>query len=131
MKDNIKKWKPLSDLPDQMYIESILDDDKGLRIIMRGEQFEDKVLVISVIDKISYRNTDESFMLKVWDSMNKADLGKTFYIVKNSSYIEFFNEMTMNLYKDWDVQHFAIYTDYDCLDILCRNEPVAEWHSRK
>ena len=130
MKDNVEIWKPLPDLPDNMYIEAIYDDNKGVRIILGCDQFKDRVLKVEIVDKISYRNTDESFMLKVWDSMNKEDLGKTFYVVKNSSYIDFFKEMTFNLHDDWDIEHYAIYTTEDCIDILSINEPVAEWQPR-
>lgn len=122
-------WKPIEDLPKPMYVEAIHDDYEGFRILLKGEEVSSRMIRISFEGKLSYRNTDESYLLKIWNSMEKELAGENFYIVENSSYIDFFNEMTGNLYSDWKIKHYAIYTISDCIDVLSTNPPIIEWIS--
>ena len=110
-------------------IEAIHDDYEGFRILIRSNNLTDKILRITFSNHLSYRNTDESFLLKLWGHIDKETLGKTFYLVSNSTYIDFFNESTENLYKEWKIIHYAIYTTSDCIDILSDQPPIIEWLS--
>jgi hypothetical protein len=120
-------WKPIDNLPKPVYVEAIHDDYEGFRILLRGDDLSSGVLRISFEDKLSYRNTDESYLLKNWNSMAKELAGENFYIIENSSYIDFFNDMTGHLYSDWQIKHYAIYTVSDCIDIISISPPVVEW----
>lgn len=120
-------WKPIDDLPKPIYIEAIHDDWEGFRILLRGSDPTLSMLRITFESHLSYRNTDESYLLKIWNSMEKELAGENFYIVENSSYIDFFNEMTGNMYSDWQVKHYAIYTISDCIDVISTNPPIVEW----
>jgi len=66
-------------------------------------------------------------LLKIWSDVVQNLLGKIFYTISGSEYIDFFNQMTFGLYKDWKVVHYAIYTVQDCLDILFDQPPKIEW----
>lgn len=125
--DILNIWKPIENLPNPMYVEAIYDDYDGFRILLKGESVISKMLRVTFQDSLSYRNTDESYLLKIWNSTEKAKLGKIFYLVENSSYVDFFNEMTENIYSDWDIKHYAIYTTSDCIDVISANPPIIEW----
>ncbi len=127
-KQTLKPWIiPHVDTKKNYSIEAIHDDYEGFRILLRSDILTDKVLKITFNNHVSYRNTDESFLLKLFGNTDEKLLGKTFYLVCNSDYVDFFNESTMNLYTDWDVIHYAIYTISDCIDILSDQPPIIEW----
>lgn len=126
-KDILKIWKPLEDLPNPMYVEAIHDDWEGFRILLRPEDQTFSMLRIEFENKLSYRNTDESYLLKIWHTTDKETLGKIFYTVENSAYIDFFNEMSTQIYSDWKLKHFAIYTVSDCIDVISTTSPIVEW----
>lgn len=125
-KDILTKWN-IDNIEGNMHVEELRDDYDGKTILLKGEKEKTPILKILFEDTLSYRNTDESYMLKVWHNTPKAMLGKVFYRILKSSYIDFFNEMTLNLYKDWNIIHFAIYTNKDCIDILAQIPPKIEW----
>ena len=122
-----KPWVPISGLQFPMYVEGIYDDYEGFRILLRGEQSTSQTLRVSFKTKLSYRVSDESYLLATWDSIEKDALGKIFYVVENSVYIGSFNTMSRQIYADWPIAHYAIYTTADCLDILTTTKPISEW----
>lgn len=127
IKNELAVWKPTNNLPSIMFVEALHDDYEGLRILLKGEDVNSSMLRIRFPDFLSYRNTNESFLLDIWHSNQKAILGKTFYLVNHSSYKDFFHEMTKGLYSDWQMKHYAIYTATDCIEILTQTEPIVEW----
>jgi len=127
-KDILEPWILIDGIQDQiMFIEAIHDDYEGFRILLQGENKNSNMLRIVFDNKLSYRNTNESYLLKIWHTNRKEILGKVFYIISNSSYIDFFHEMTGNIYNDWNLKHYAIYTITDCLDIISCYPPKIEW----
>ncbi len=120
-------WEPITGIQKPMFVDGLYDDYEGFRILLRGEALSANVLRIGFEAHLSYRNTDESFMLKVWNSIPQGQLGEIFYIIENSDYIKSFNEMTGNLYDDWSITHYGIYTTSDCIDIISTDIPTVEW----
>lgn len=127
MKNQMTKWLPTDNILDIMFVEELHDDYEGFRILLQGEEKSSKILKLTFDDKLCYRNIDEGYSFNSRSISNNQDLGKTFYIIKNSSYIEYFHEITCNIYSDWDIVHYAIYTESDCIDILSCFEPKVEW----
>lgn len=126
-KDRINPWMPLKDIPTPMYVEAIHDDYEGFRILLKGESPSSKVLRVTFEDNLSYRNTDESYLLRIWHSNKKEVMGKIFYMVENSSYIDFFYNMTEGFYSEWKLSHYAIYTVSDCVDVISASPPTVKW----
>jgi hypothetical protein len=126
-KNILTPWQPLSNVTLPLYVEALHDDNDGFKILLRGESATSRILRISFDAPLSYRNTNESYLLELWHSTDAKNLGKVFYFVENSSYIDFFNNMTENIYLDWDVNHYAVYTIADCVDILSSNAPIVGW----
>ena len=127
MKNVLDEWFiDIDGLDSKMYIEKLIDDSNGVTICLKREQGL-KVLKVTFDGVLSYRNTNESYLLKIWHDTEKSKLGKTFYIIQNSSYVDFFNEMSLGAYSNWEVKHFAIYTETDCVDVLSTVNPSFEW----
>ena len=125
-KDKLAIWTPLQKKKEKYFVEAMIDDYDGFRIFLKGEKEDSEILKISFVDVLSYRNTDESYLLNIWHNTDKKVLGNIFYTIENSSYIDFFNGMTHDLYSNWKVNHYAIYTLSDCIDILSEHEPHFE-----
>lgn len=129
-KDILKPWKPIEGegLQDTMYVEAIHDDYEGFRILLRGENPPLRMLRVFFEGPLSYRNTRESFhMLDVSQPANHDILGKVFYIVENSSYIDYFNEMTQEIYTDWELKHYAVHGFPDWIDVISAIPPIVKW----
>jgi len=122
-KNILNVWPILSDYPKRMFVEAIHDDWEGFRIILADVEFKTRIR-ISFINKLSYRNTGEGFLLQLWETTEEKKLGNTFYLISNSTYIDFFNEMSYGLYKEKEIKHYAIYSDSDCIDVLSITEPI-------
>lgn len=127
-KDLLKPWEPVKGLQNVMHVEAIHDDYEGFRILLRGEDPPLRMLRVRFDSPLSYRNTGESFCsLDMSQPANHKVLGKVFYIVENSSYIEYFNEMTQELYTDWELKHYMVYGHSNCIDVLSAIPPIVEW----
>jgi len=129
-KDLITVWRPVEDLPEQMFVEALYDDYEGFRILLRGEKPDSKMLRVAFEDRLSYRNADETYLSKFWFSTPKETFRSNFFTVENSSYIDYFEEMSEGLHpSNWVIIHYAIYTQRDCIDILSYVPPNIEWLS--
>lgn len=124
--DIYKKWFPIEGLPKRLYCEGIHDDYEGLRILLKGEEKESSMLRLLFDAVLAYRNVDESYLLKTIDKIE--DPGQsTLYVVENSSWVEWFKEESYNTLQNSKINHYAIYTPNDCIDILSEYEPKIEW----
>ncbi|CCQ52319.1 hypothetical protein [Crocosphaera watsonii] len=73
------KWKPIERIPNTLYIEELKDTRDGLTIVMTREDNILPSLIINFDTIISYRNTDESYLLKTLnerENFNKWPLFK-------------------------------------------------------
>ena len=128
MKDILKLWEPVKGLQNVMDVEAIHDDYEGFRILLRGEDPPLRMLRVRFAAPISYRNTEESFCsLDVSQPANHDVLGKVFYIVENSSYVDYFNEMTQGLFAHWELKHYMVYGHSNCIDVISAIPPIVEW----
>lgn len=123
MTNSISKWQPIDGNTEEMFVKSLQDNCDGLKIFLHNIA-ETLNISIAFTEPLSYRNTDESYLLKLWDSLEEGELKGSFYIYKKSAFIDNFNDMTHGIYKDLEIKHYAIYTDSDCIDILSVKEPL-------
>ncbi len=130
MKNVLDYWNlGIDGFKEKVSFKELKDHSDGVAIYLVSEKENSKVLKISFGEALSYRNTNESYLLKVWDETPVEKLGKVFYKVSESSYIDFFNETSFEIYKDWAITHYAIYSSKDCIDVLSLKPPKVEWLS--
>lgn len=125
--DSIIKYDIDLIIEEELNVESITDDVNGLNILLHSEKLENRIQIV-FDSPISYRNTNESYLVKLWSETDDDVLGNVFYKIENSSYKGFFHEMSLGIYKDWNVVHYAIYTGQDCIDVLSVAEPMIRWY---
>jgi len=124
-KNTFDEWTPIDGCRQQFFCEGIHDDYNGLQIILKGTNNSSPMLKITFDAPLAYQNTDEGNRLR---TLNQHHFSSTpFYIVKNSSWCEWFVEESCRIYDPNEIVHYAVYSLNDCIDILSKFKPTAEW----
>jgi hypothetical protein len=123
MSNSLNIWHQLDRYPAEMYVKSLQDNSDGLKIFLHDIT---NTINFSIVftEVLSYRNTDESYLLKLWDSYEEGVLKGSFFMYRESDFINYFNEMTYGIHKELAIKHYAIFTDSDCIEVLSVKEPL-------
>ena len=121
--DTLTEWAPIQLSSQYVFVESVVDDETGLRINL-VEHTTNKKFEVLFHFYFSYRNTDERFLLNMWGANEKLMLGKTFYVMENSTYIEFLKSSSNGLQPAIsDAKHYCIFTQADCIEVITTTTP--------
>ena len=122
-------WKPLPDIPGDLYVEAVLDDWEGFRILLRPHDPKKGMLRIEFEHTYAYRNMNESYRLTTWANWpGPAPAGNPgLLLVRNSSWLSEFHSESQNVYHDEKIVHYAIFSPEDCVEVLSASEPRVEW----
>ncbi len=118
------KWQPCVRINSlRCLIECLTYNSGNLKISM--SQCRTNFTLVFDGNILSYRCIDESYMLK---TLNEQSFdGWSFYKVKNSKFLKWFKKESMSVYDDLNIQHYAIYSPDDCIDILSASAPKVVW----
>lgn len=117
----IQEWYSLSEVKEHFNLEELHDDNKGFKLLLRGESSQ-RVLSINFESVLSYRRIDEGDLLKSYQQITEG-----FHKIESSSYLSWFHEESYDSWKDKNVIHYAVYTPNDCVDILSIHPPRIEF----
>lgn len=129
MKEKWTQWKPISNLSNKYYIESIINDATGLTIM-----FVDSINKLAKLKMVfengidAFRITNETFILSTISYLNEKYGDQfyaewTFFKVENSEYLKFLSEQSGRISDSYGVKKYSIITDEDSLDIVSTYEP--------
>ena len=118
-------WNPIKEIPRILYCEGIHDDYEGFRVLLKGRGVGDRVLRIMFNGLVAYRNINESYRLT---SLPPNGTG-TLFRVENSSWIPWICKESGGVLIPENLNHFAIYTPEDFLDIVDDSVPRVDWLS--
>ncbi|MEP3279147.1 MAG: hypothetical protein ABJN26_25375 [Stappiaceae bacterium] len=124
MAEKLKRWATGTDIPDSMFLHSLLDDTDGLHLVFVRSD-EQKTIKISFDTYLSFRNADEGDRLKFLNEVEGLEKWPL-YIVENSEFLKWFHEQTYNIHQAVDIKHYAFITPDDIVEILARDAPVIE-----
>ena len=121
-----KKWNPIPVLEDKcLYVEAVHDDWEGFRIWFSSENTKlGVVLIVKFEVALMYVNSDESYRLSSVQNREQMKFPHLFWKVENSELIKEFHRQSVNIYEDWEIQHFAFLSGGDCVDVLSLSEPT-------
>lgn len=121
---SIEKWLPFpSEKDKQPYIcEGLHDDYEGFRVLLSSEKVGSPMLRLKWDNVLFYQSRDEAYLFSYFD-FNQFEFPYPFYIIKDSELITNFHKNSDEIYTDWKIQHFAIYTTNDCIDVLSVSNP--------
>lgn len=116
-----RRWEVAERLPARVVVLGIWDKDDGLCVELAGKGDPRSRFVLCFEDFVAYRNVNESFRNRLWNS--KAIVADSLLMVENSRWLKWLNEESGGVVGEFDVSHYAIYTDDDCIDVLSRVPP--------
>lgn len=128
-KDVFTAWEPIKNIGSIILFEELTDDTNGLKITLKEHQKKDPLLKVYFKSPLFYRNTDESFLMRIWNEQKLP--GRLFFVINNSSLIDSFHHMTYDIYLEWKIVHYGIYTNEDCIDVLSTIPPEVKWVNTK
>jgi hypothetical protein len=100
-------------------VEAVIDDWEGFRVLLRDDD-TNRIFRIKFDCKVSYQNRDELDCVSEWNRSERPGKG-SFFRVKNS---ELLARFTLDALGDYSgLQHFAIVTTTDCIDVLMVDDP--------
>lgn len=129
MKEKWIQWKPINNLSNKYYIESIINDASGLTVIFVDSFNKSpklKMIFENGID--AFRISNETFNLSTIHYLNKNYGGEfyahwTFFKVENSEYLKCLSGQSGKISDFYGIKQYSIVTDEDFLDIASTYEP--------
>ena len=101
--------------------ESLVDSGISLTIRLTSD---DGVMLIRFDDHLIYRKLDEGDALKMLDEMaTSSSLGKTFYLVEKSEFLEWMERQTFGVKRAADFNHWVVAAANDWIDIVSKGKP--------
>lgn len=106
-----------------LYIDSInTDSDITVNVVFFNTK---KKIKISFHNHLSYRVTDESYLLEYWHRTSGEKVTKPFSTFKSSSYIKDFKKLALTC-NDLKIKHYCIFSTEDCIEVLATKDPAIE-----
>jgi hypothetical protein len=103
-------------------VEALIDDWEGFRVLVKDHGTQ-RIVRIAFDSHVAYLNRDESDLDR--EAARSSGLGRgCFYRVRESEFASRFQANSARQFSH--LNHFAIVTDIDCIDILATGEPRVE-----
>jgi hypothetical protein len=104
-------------------VTAICDGDEGLAITLADGKSRRPVAKLVFQDFLAYRSISESFRLKTWARAGDRE-GGSLMRVQNSMWVKWLQEESQGVLEEFEVVHYAIYTNDDCIDVVSRTPPL-------
>jgi len=124
--ENFKNWKPLDNIPAELYLDSLTDDHEGLTLILRGEDSDDAILIQFGLFVLSYQSTTEICILKTLDDNPKLKIPWPIFVSDTSSYIDWLVKQSTIIENETKL-HYVIKHADGLIDIVTSQEPLVKW----
>ena len=122
-KEGFEPWLPFPDAAQPVSIEGVVDcGDEPFYILVRQRHAPIVYRLQWDGRPHAYRNIDESYRLQLWRRFTPGS--NPFWIVRHSTWLDEFRLEAGGVCDDVTLNHYAIYTDDDCLDILSACAPT-------
>ena len=131
MSEKWSKWIPSKKVPAILYPEKIVDSNEGLFISFKNQSKSQNIIFIYDGTLFTYRNTEEGVFLRTIDYLHK-NYSPDFYgewslfKVENSQYLRWFNEESLGVYQDQNIEHYVFYTSDVIIEVLSPYSPEIE-----
>jgi hypothetical protein len=120
-----ERWE-LEGLTSKMYIDGMIDDREGFRLILKSSDPKMRSLRILFDAPLCYRGVQEKNLLRQIYRENEDIYPWPIFIVKNSRYAKWFYAQA-NDASDRDGNHYHIAAMGDIVDVLSSRPPVLTW----
>ncbi len=108
--------------PSYVYLSCMFHDGLGLRMYFRTQGNSEPTIKLVFNSYLTYRNIDEGYYLQ--SAPYPGDRKQSFFKLTKSNYMDWFIYEAGGVYKQKDIQHYLIATDFDVLEIISTSEPL-------
>lgn len=122
-REEFRRWQPHEAIPMRVEITSIRDEQEGLSVVVASEETREPVVKLVFQDFVAYRNINESFRLRTWNSREMKG-SSSLLIIEGSSWLQWLRAESEGVLDTFELTHYAIYTNDDCLDVASRIAPL-------
>lgn len=121
--ETFKPWRPDEAIPKRVEITGIRDEDEGLTVLLAHEKTREPVAKLVFKDFVAYQNINESFRVRTW-RFHEMKGSSSLAIIEGSSWVAWLKEESAGILEEFEITHYAIYTNDDCLDVAARDAPL-------
>lgn len=122
-KEVFTSWHPHEAIPRRVEVASLLDGEEGLCLVLADARTRGTIAKLIFPDLVAYRNINESFRTRTWQTQNIGDLS-SLLIVEESVWLKWLCEESAEILEESTLTHYAIYTSDDCIDVAARGAPI-------
>lgn len=124
--ESLEQFEPVSlspALPADSNMDAIHDDAEGLAIVLTAA--DGASFLIRFAMRLAFRVTDEGDRLRSMEYLD-GRAATPIGIIKNSSWLRWFIEETLDIRKADPLTHWCVVTPNDIVDVLSKEAPVVE-----
>lgn len=127
--ENWNKWQPFTNNLGKMYIEKVIISDNATEVILSNELENNVYKFFFNGEILSIRSSDEGKRIKLFNKLDQIyglNFFKdwTFFTIKDSEYIKWFNKETYNIYSHYNIIHYVFMGSNNIVEILSTFSPT-------
>lgn len=127
--ENWNKWQPFTNNLGKMYIEKVITSDNETEVILSSELENNVYKFFFNGEILSIRSSDEGKRIKLFNKLDQIyglNFFKdwTFFTIKDSEYIKWFNKETYNIYSHYNIMHYVFMGSNNIVEILSTFSPI-------
>ncbi|MCX2454370.1 hypothetical protein OQX61_24085 [Pedobacter sp. PLR] len=125
--ENLSKWEPIENIPSELFLDSIIDDYKGVNVILRGENSEEAISIEFGLFVLSYQSTTESCILKDLDDNILLKSIWPLFVTDDSSYINWLVKQSYRIIEGESKLHYIIKHADGMIEVVSTQAPEVRW----
>ena len=123
--ETFERWEPLEGLTPKMFLDAMLDDREGFRLILTSPDPKFRELRIFFEAPLCYRGTQEKYLLRtIYEGSSIYPW--PIFIVRNSRYARWFHAQAGDA-ADEEGHHYHIAAVDQMVDVLSARPPIVSW----
>ena len=121
--EQLLKWEPFPGLPRNLDTPSLTNDyDDGFRLILAEPRADGRAFKVVFEQPLAFRSANERYRLKLIEPIN-SELPWPTFKVEHSTWVEWFHDQSLGIYRDWAVGHF-IFMGEEVIEVLSVRQPL-------
>lgn len=125
--ERFERWEPIDGLPPKMFLDAMIDDREGFRIILKATEPKARALRILFDAPLCYRGAQEQYLLRqIYETHDIYPW--PIFIVRHSRYAKWFYAQATRAI-DTDGHHYHIAAMDEIVDVLSARPPILTWLS--
>lgn len=121
--EQLLKWEPFPGLPRDLDTPSLAADyHNGFHVILAEPRVHGRAFRVEFEQPLAFRSVNESYRLKLIEPIN-SQLPWPAFKVEHSTWVEWFHDQSLGIYRDWAVEHFLFMGEH-VIEVLSVVQPV-------